>query len=226
MKISVLGTGMVGQTLATKLASLGHEVMIGSRDKKNPKASEWIKKLPKTSLGTFAESAGFGEIILNCTLGSAALAALKLAGEQNLGSKIVIDTTNPLNFSKNNEPSLFVCNTESLAEQIQDAFPKIKLVKALNTVTIQLMVNPGLLPGTHNLFIAGNDSNAKKSVRAFLNTNFGWHEDAFIDLGDLSGARASEMIIMMWIRLWQHFQNPVFNYHVITPENPFKAPDA
>ena len=224
MKISVLGTGMVGQTIASKLAIMGHEVMIGSRDRNNPKAKEWIKKISKLSLGTFNDSAQFGELIFNCTLGSATLSALELAGEKSLGSKILIDTSNPLEFSKTNEASLFICNTDSLSEQIQRAYPKVKVIKCLNTLTAQLMVNPDLIPGKHNLFIAGNDEESKLNVRFLLHENFGWNDDCFIDLGDLSGARSAEMLVLLWIRLWNHFQNPVFNFSLLSPPSPFRAP--
>ena len=224
MNISVLGTGMVGQTITTKLASIGHKVMVGSRDRKNPKALEWIKKLSNVSLGTFAESAAFGEMIFNCTLGSASLAALTLASEKNIDSKILIDTSNPLDFSKQHEVSLFICNTESLSEQIQQTFPKAKVVKTLNTLTASLMVNQGGLPGKHNLFLCGNDEAAKRSVRFFLRDSFGWAEDSVLDLGDITAARATEMYVMVWVRLWQYFQNPVFNLSILPPPNRLKAP--
>jgi predicted dinucleotide-binding enzyme len=215
MKISVLGTGMVGQAIAGKLTEK-HDVMVGSRDRNNPKAKEWIKKLSKISLGTFEESAQFGEIIFNCTQGSGTLSALALAGEKALGSKIIIDTSNPLDFSPSHELSLFVCNTDSLAEQIQRTYPNTKVIKTLNTLTAQLMVNPSLLQGKHNLFIAGNNGAAKTTVRSFLHESFGWTDDAFIDLGDITGARSAEMFVMLWVKLWNHFQNPMFNVSVLT----------
>ncbi len=216
MKIAVLGTGLVGQTIATKLANLGHTILVGSRDRENAKAKSWIQKLKDCSLGTFTEAAHFGELIFNCTNGAGSLDALKLAGAKNLASKIMIDLSNPLDFSKDRTPRLFVCNDDSLAEQIQRTYPQVKVVKTLNTLTTQLMVNPKLLSGRHNLFIAGNDSEAKKTVRAFIVSNFAWQEEDFIDLGDLTGARASEMIVLMWIRLWGSLQNPVFNYKIVT----------
>ncbi len=224
MKISVLGTGMVGQTIATKLASVGHEVKVGSRDANNPKAKEWTKKLAKVSLGTFEESAAFGELIFNCTLGSATMHAMELAGEKNLGSKIIIDTSNALEFSSSGEASLFVCNKDSLAEQIQKHYPKTKVVKTLNTLTADLMVNPSSLPGKHHLFLASNHEDAKKNVIILLHDAFGWSEDSFIDLGDITGARAAEMMVMVWIRVWNHFQSPIFNFAVVSPPHPFRAP--
>lgn len=223
MKVSVLGTGMVGQCIATKLAHLDHEVMVGSRDRKNPKAQEWIKQESKLSLGTFEDSAAFGDLIFNCTLGSASLNALEMAGEKNIGSKILIDTANPLEFGSKNEATLFVCNTDSLGEQIQKRFPEAKVVKTFNTINAKLMVHPSLLKEKHNIFLAGNHENAKKTVRDFLTENFKWKEDSFIDLGDISGSRAAEMLAMVWIRLWQHYQNPVFNFSVASPSHPFRA---
>ncbi len=216
MRIAVLGTGMVGQTIASKLASLRHEVMVGSRDAKNPKARDWVDSTEGLQLGTFADAAQFGEIVFNCTLGSGTLPALKLAGEKNLGSKILIDVSNPLEYSKNHYPTLFVCNTDSLAEQIQRTYPKVRVVKCLNTLTCQVMIQPENLSSETNLFIAGNDEDAKTEVQNFLARNFGWSLDSFIDLGDISGARSAEMTVLLWIRIWSALQSPVFNYKIVT----------
>lgn len=216
MRIGVLGTGMVGQAIATKLAEK-NDVMVGSRDRNNLKAKAWIEKVSKMSLGTFEEAAQFGEVIFNCTKGSATLAAFSLAGEKALGNKVVIDTANPLEFSPTHEVSLFVSNTDSLAEQLQRTYPQIKVVKTLNTMTASLMVNPSLLPGKHSLFLAGNHDDAKKKVMTVLESNFGWKPESFIDLGDITGARSLEMLVTVWVRLWNHYQNPLFNFSIITP---------
>src|SRR3954470_2205060 len=135
MKLGVFGTGMVGSTIATKLAQLGHEVKMGSRAAGNAKAVEWAKAAGgKASQGTFADAAAFGEVLFNCTSGGASLAALQAAGATNLAGKVLVDVSNPLDFSKGMPPTLSVCNTDSLGEQIQRAFPDAKVVKALNTV--------------------------------------------------------------------------------------------
>ena len=158
MKIAILGTGMVGTTIGTKLASLGHEVKLGSRTATNEKAAAWVAATGGTaSAGTFADAAAFGALVFNCTSGGGSLEALQAAGAANLAGKVLVDISNPLQFSAGKPPSLFVCNTDSLGEQIQLAFPETKVVKSLNTMNCNLMVNPGLLAGgEHSVFVAGN----------------------------------------------------------------------
>jgi predicted dinucleotide-binding enzyme len=214
MKLGVLGTGMVGITIATKLVKLGHEVKMGSRTTDNAKAAEWVKANgPKASQGTFSQSAQFGEILFNCTNGMGSLEALALAGASNLKGKILVDIANPLDFSKGMPPSLSVCNTDSLGEQIQRAFPETKVVKTLNTVNCILMVDPALVKGDHDIFISGNDGQAKAKVTEILKTWFGWK--SVIDLGDITSARATEMVLPIWVRLMGIFQSPNFNFKVV-----------
>lgn len=216
MKIAVFGTGMVGEAIASKLVSLGHDVMMGSRTEKNEKAVAWVAKMNGNAKhGTFADAARFGEIIFNCTLGSATLDVLKLAGEENLGQKTLIDVANPLDLSNGMPPTLFVSNTDSLGEQIQRTFPKLKVVKTLNTMNCYLMVNPSLVPGDHNVFLCGNDEGAKSTVMMFLTENFGWKTKNIIDLGDITNARATESLLPIWIRLWGKLQNPMFNFNIV-----------
>ena len=214
MKIGILGTGMVGSTVATKLVKLGHEVKMGSRTIDNMKGAEWVKANgAKASQGTFADSAAFGEILFNCTHGMASLDALKLAGAGNLKGKILVDISNALDFSKGMPPSLAVCNTDSLGEQIQRAFPDVKVVKALNTVNCSLMVNPSLVKGDHDLFICGNDAGAKATIVDILKNWFGWK--SVIDLGDITSARATEMLLPIWVRLMGLYQSPNFNFKIV-----------
>ncbi len=212
MKIGILGTGMVGQTLGSKLVQLGHEVKMGSRTENNENATQWVKKMGgRASQGTFSSAAAFGEIVFNCTAGTASLAALKSAGSQNLRGKVLIDVANPLDFSKGMPPTLSVCNTDSLAEQIQRAFPQAKVVKTLNTMNCIVMVNPSLVPGEHSVFVNGNDPQAKAKVKEILGS-FGWK--SIIDLGDITAARGTEMLLPIWLRLMGLYQSPNFNFRI------------
>lgn len=218
MKIGVLGTGMVGETLATKLTQRGHEVKMGSRDRQNPKAAAWVQKAGKNaSAGDFKDAATFGEILFNCTMGSASVEALKSAGEKNLEGKIIVDVANALDFSKGMPPGLTVnVASESLAETIQRAFPRAKVVKTLNTITAALMVQPSLLPGDHTLFLSGNHDAAKQTVAELLEEDFGWKKQNLLDLGDITTARAQEALIIPWLRLWGKFSSPMFNWQLVT----------
>lgn len=225
MNIGILGTGMVGRTLSAKLAHLGHSVMIGTRDidktlahtepdsMGNPPFRVWHQQNPRIKLGTFAEAAIFGKILLNCTSGGGSLEALKMAGETNLNGKVLIDIANPLDFSKGMPPTLSVSNTDSLGEQIQHAFPQVKVVKTLNTMNANLMVNPALLSGDHDVFVSGNDPAAKAQVADFLKQQFGWK--SVIDLGDITTARGVEMILPIWLNLFGVLQTPLFNFKIV-----------
>ena len=215
MKIGILGTGMVGSTIGSKLVQLGHNVKMGSRTAANKNAAAWaLGNGSHASHGTFTDAAEFGEMIFNCTHGVASLEALQLAGANNLENKILVDVANALDFSKGMPPSLTVCNTDSLGEQIQRAFPETKVVKALNTVNCNLMVNPGLVgQGNHDLFICGNDAGAKATVGEILKDWFGWK--SVIDLGDITSARATEMLLPIWVSLMGKYQSPNFNFKII-----------
>jgi hypothetical protein len=216
MKIGILGTGMVGTTLGSRLIQLGHEVKLGSRSAGNEKSAGWVKTAgDQASQGTFADAAAFGELILNCTSGSASLEALRMAGAGNLRGKVLVDVANPLDFSQGRPPSLLVCNTDSLGEQIQAAFPEAKVVKALNTMWAGIMVNPRLLPDTHHTFLSGNDATAKARVKELL-LSFGWQEGEILDLGDITTARGTEMILPLWVRIWGATQNGAFNFKIVS----------
>ncbi|HVR61991.1 MAG TPA: NAD(P)-binding domain-containing protein, partial [Polyangia bacterium] len=185
MKLGILGSGIVGSTLGKKFVEVGHEVKMGARVANNEKAVAWAKSAgDRASQGTFADAAAFGEIVLNCTAGTGSVAAVQAAGPKNLAGKILIDVANPLDFSKGMPPSLTVCNTDSLGEQIQRACPDAKVVKALNTLSATVMVNPGLVPGEHDLFICGNDAGAKGRVTELLRESFGWK--SVLDVGDIT----------------------------------------
>lgn len=225
MKIAVFGTGVVGQTMAARLAEVGHDVMIGTRNVAdsrartepdrygNPPLSAWLEQHKDVRLGTFAEAGAFGELVVNASQGAAALNVLQLGGKANLAGKILIDISNPLDFSRGFPPSLFVCNTDSLGEQIQRAFPNTKVVKAFNTMTASLMVNPALVPGDHTIFMSGNDEGAKAKVKELMQS-FGWKEENIIDMGDITTARGTEQLLPIWVRLYGKLQNPIFNFHI------------
>jgi predicted dinucleotide-binding enzyme len=199
MRIAVLGTGMVGRTLGSKLVELGHEVRMGSRSAGNENAAEWAAGAG-AGAGDFADAAGFGEMILNCTSGTASLDALAAAGAQNLAGKVLIDVANPLDFSRGFPPTLTIANTDSLGEAIQRAFPEARVVKALNTVNCAVMVDPRRVPGDHVLFMCGNDDGAKRDTLSLLG-EMGWPAERVVDLGDITGARGMEMYLPLWLRL-------------------------
>ena len=214
MRIGVLGTGLVGQTIGSRLVRLGHEVMMGSRVEANPTAIIWAKKEGHyASFGTFANAASFGEIIFNCTFGAASLAALEQAGSENLKGKILIDTANPLDYST---PvwTLTVCNNDSLGEQIQRTFPDARVVKALNTVNCNVMVDPGKLTERTDVFVSGNDIEAKAAVISSLRDWFGWQ--SVIDLGDISTSRGVEMFVVLWQALRNWSSSHRFNIRIVS----------
>jgi 8-hydroxy-5-deazaflavin:NADPH oxidoreductase len=214
MRIGVLGTGMVGSTLATKFAALGHDVKMGARDAKNDKAGAWAKSAgSKASHGTFADAAEFGEIVFNCTNGAGSLDALQAAGAGNLRGKVLVDVANPLDFSRGTPPSLFTDSRDSLAERIQSAFPEARVVKSLNTVNARVMVDPKRVPGVSDVFVCGNDPAAKGEVTRILKDWFGW--PVVVDLGDITAARATEAYLLLWLRLWGAFQTADVNVHVV-----------
>lgn len=211
--IAILGTGMVGDALGTKLVSLGHKVMMGSRTADNEKAVAWtLRNDSLASNGTFADAAKFGEIIFNCTSGQVSMEVLQLAGRENLQGKILVDVANPLDFSKRMPPSLSICNTDSLGETIQRQFTDVKVVKTFNTLNCQLMVNPGALQNPGNIFICGNDAAAKAEVGDMVRS-FGWEN--IIDLGDITAARGTEQLLPIWVRLMGTLGTPMFNFSIV-----------
>jgi predicted dinucleotide-binding enzyme len=215
MQIAVLGTGTVGQTLATKLVSLGHEVRMGSREAGNEKAVAWAQEAGAgASEGSFADAAAFGELIVNATAGAASLDALWAAGAANLNGKVLLDVANPLDFSGGFPPVLSVCNTDSLGERIQNDFPEVRVVKALNTVNSDVMVDPGVVPGSHTLFMCGDDGAAKREVVGLLQS-FGWPAEDVLDLGGIDAARGTEMYLALWLRLMGVAGTPHLNVKVV-----------
>lgn len=215
MKIGVLGTGMVGEALASALVKKGHSVMMGSRQKGNDKAKAWAASAgANASEGSFGDAAAFGELLINATKGEFSLDVLNAAGAASLKGKIVLDASNPLDFSKGMPPTLTVANTDSLAEQIQRNFPEAKVVKVFNTLNAGLMVAPQSLKGDHTLFICGNDLAVKAQVIQFLAESFGWKEAQILDVGDITAARATESLVLLWVRIFMKLGHPNFQWHV------------
>lgn len=215
MKIGVLGTGSVGATIGSKLIELGHEVKMGSRTANNEKAAEWVAKSgANASAGTFADAAAFGEMIINCSKGTATLEILASAGAENLAGKVLVDIANPLGAPDMGLPTLTICNDTSLAEQIQAAYPTAKVVKTLNTMWCGLMINPRLLPDTHQVYMSGNDAGAKEHVKTLLHS-FGWMDEEILDLGDITTARGTEMVLPLWLRVYGATKTGAFNFKII-----------
>ena len=218
MRVGVLGTGTVGETVASKLVEVGNEVRMGSREAGNEKAVAWVSSAGEgASEGSFADAAEFGEIVVNATSGQHSLEALEQAGESALAGKVLWDIANPLDFSQGFPPSLTVANTDSLAEQIQRAHPQAKVVKALNTVTAAVMGDPSSLGESSNLFICGDDAGAKAQVIEILET-FGWLSGDIVDVGDIAAARGTEAYLLLWIRLMAALDGPNFNIRIIKPD--------
>lgn len=212
MKIGILGSGTVAQTLGAGLIKLGHNVKLGTRDP--GKLDEWFDKVGgRGTVGSFEDAAAFGEMVFNCTAGMHSIEALRSAGAENLAGKILVDVANPLDFSSGMPPTLSVSNTDSLGEQIQRTFPEARVVKTLNTVNASVMINPAALPGKHTVFVSGNDADAKAQVTELLKDGFGW--PSVIDLGDISTARGTEMFLPLWVRLFGALETPVFNVAIV-----------
>jgi predicted dinucleotide-binding enzyme len=215
---------MVGRNLGSALVEKGHMVMMGSRTADNPVAHEWSSSAgDNASHGTFADAAKFGQVLLNCTAGQVSLEALQSAGAENLAGKILIDLSNPLDFSQGFPPTLTVCNDDSIGEQIQREFPEAKVVKTLNTINTYVMSDPGEIEAEHTIFVSGDDDEAKAEVVKMLGDWFGWKPENILDLGDITTSRGVEMYLPLWVRIFAATQNPNFNIHVVMGEKPKQA---
>jgi 8-hydroxy-5-deazaflavin:NADPH oxidoreductase len=211
MRMGVLGSGMVAQGLSARLAGLGHNVVIGTRDP--DKLRGWQSSNQRVLIGSFAETARHGEMVFNATNGAGSLNALMLAGEENLADKILVDVSNPFDYSNGFPPSLSVVGTDSLAEQIQRAFPNTRVVKTLNTVTARVMTHPlEVANGDHHVFISSDDLDAKAPVVELLRS-FGWIN--IFDLGDLSTARGTEAYMLLWLRLYGAMNTAMINVKIM-----------
>ncbi len=225
MKIGILGSGIVAKTIAGKLDSLGHAVTLGTRDVKatlarnepdmagGPSLRLWLESHPRVTLATHAEAAAHGDLVINALSGQGALAGLRGTASA-LAGKILVDISNPLDFSKGMPPSLSIANTDSLGETIQRELPDTKVVKTLNTVNAFLMVDPQQLDGgDHSMLVCGNDAGAKTEVTRMLKEWFGWKD--VVDLGDITNARGSEMWVALWVRLYGALGTPMFGMKIV-----------
>ncbi len=227
MKIGILGTGMVGRTLAARLAGLGHDVQMGTRSPDDTRArtapdpnmgtpgfATWHKEHPEVKLVRFEEAARHGELVMNAAAGRATVEILSAIGQGPLAGKTLIDIANSLDFSKGMPPTLLVANTDSLGEQVQRLLPQTKVVKTLNTVNAELMVRPAsLAKGEHTMFLCGDDDGAKAQVRTLLCEGFGWTD--VVDLGGIRSARGTEMYLPLWISMLTALKTPAFSIRVV-----------
>jgi predicted dinucleotide-binding enzyme len=194
MKIGIIGSGVVGQTLAAGFLKHGHEVEIGTRDP--AKLKDWSAKHPGAHVKSFAEAASFGDVVVLAVAGQVALEAVKLVGPKALRGKTVIDACNPIGGGPpvNGVLSYFTTMTDSLMERLQKAYPEAHFVKAFNSVGNGQMVNPQFAGGRPTMFICGADAGAKKTVTQILD-QFGWDTE---DMGAVEAARAIEPLCMLW----------------------------
>jgi predicted dinucleotide-binding enzyme len=219
MKVGVLGTGVVGESIASALVARDNFVMMGSRKANNDKTAAWVKKNSKyASAGTFSEAASFADIIFICLSGEYALDVVKDINEKNVRNKIIVDITNPLDFTKGMPPRILenLGNSTSLGEEIQNLLPDAYVVKTLNTVNYKLMVDARLINnGDHNLFVCGNNLDAKNKVMHLLVDNFHWKADRLIDLGGIEMSRCVEAIVPFWVAVYQKLGTPLFNFKIV-----------
>ncbi len=215
MNVGVFGTGAAGKMIGRRLVSLGHEVLMGSRRADNPDAVAWAQQAGQHAhQGTFDDAARFGELLFNCTAGTASLDVIGSVQREHLAGKVLVDLANPLDFSGGFPPSLAVSNTDSLGEQIQRAHPELRVVKSLNTMHSGIMVDPARLAGPHNVFLSGNDPDAKTMVADVLQ-EFGWPPPSILDLGDITTARGTEMFLPLWLRLYGALGTGEFNIGIV-----------
>lgn len=218
MNIGVLGTGTVGEAIASALIDKKHHVKMGSRTASNEKASAWVKKAGKNaSQGTFDDAAAFGDLLFLCLNGEYAMDAVQSIQLNHVKEKIVIDLTNPLDFSHGMPPTILdEYSIVSLGEKIQQELSTAYVVKTLNTVNYKLMIDATIVNnGDHHLFVCGNNADAKNKVKHFLVDNFHWKPHHFVDVGDIKSARTVEAIVPFWVTVMQALQTPLFNFKIV-----------
>jgi 8-hydroxy-5-deazaflavin:NADPH oxidoreductase len=227
VRVAVLGTGDVGRCLAAELAEVGHEVVVGTREVEVTRArpagehasfDDWSDAHPGVGLATYAEAAAGADLVVNAAAGVVSLEVVAAIDPADLDGVVLLDVSNPLDFSAGFPPTLTVANDDSLAEQLQRACPGARVVKSLNTVSHTVMVDPSRLAGPHEVFVAGDDADAKQVVTDVL-VGFGWSPDAVVDLGPLRAARGAEMYLPLWLSLMQALGTTEFNLHVVRGES-------
>jgi predicted dinucleotide-binding enzyme len=215
MRITVLGTGIVGRTLAGRFDQLGHEVTIGTRDPERTRSGDdfasWSSDVPAVGLEAYGEVPD-ADLVLNATNGAGSLDALAAVGDARLDGRVLVDVSNPLDFSHGFPPRMLVVDTDSMAERIQRAHPGALVVKTLNTMNASVMADPGRLPEPHTVFVSGDGADAKATVTDLL-SSLG-HTDV-LDLGGLETARGAEMYVALWVRTWQSLGTLDFNVKVV-----------
>ncbi|WP_088341959.1 NADPH-dependent F420 reductase [Robiginitalea sediminis] len=228
MKITIIGSGVVGQTLAAAFHSQGHQVWMATRNPdetakrtvEDPQSGEsfahWHAENPGVTLVSFGQVPDGSEVLVNATGGMVSLDALDQIGADKIGSKVLLDVANPLDFSQGFPPTLAYCNTDSLGERIQQRFPGARVVKALNTVNFRVMVQPDIVPGAHNLFMCGDDPGAKEVVLGLL-ASLGWPRGRVLDLGGIGAARGTEMLMPLWLGLMVQMGSPIMNFEIRRP---------
>lgn len=215
MNAGILGTGTVGRTIGSRLIELGHRVRLGGRSAANERAIAWAaSEGERASSGTFGDAAAFGEIVFNCTEGAHSIEALTAAGRGHLAGKVLVDVANPLESGPGRRAPLLFCNSDSLGERIQAAFPEARVVKTLNTMWCGLMVSPRLLGAPHVVYMCGNDAGAKSEVAALLGA-FGWRDEEILDLGDIAASRGTEMFLPLWLLLYGRLGTASFNFNIV-----------
>lgn len=216
MLIAILGSGLVGRTLATRLAELRHHVILGTRDPQSARVRRWASAAGDYgSVAGCAEAAERSTIVINATAGAVSLDILRGIGAPALAGKVLMDLANPVVEPGVDPPILRPVGDDSLAEHIQRELPAVRVVKALNTVSPSIMVRPERLPGPHVTFLAGNDNGAKR-VAAGILREMGWPAESIVDLGDLTGARAVETLALLRYRLTRTFGHSNFNLDIRT----------
>lgn len=206
---------MVGEAIATKLISLGHHVCMGSRTAGNDKAVDWVARVAageRATQAAFVDAVNGADIVFFCTNGGATLEVARTVGDARLAGKTVIDVSNPLDFSRGLPPSLSICNTDSLGEELQKALPGAGVVKTLNIVNCEVMVEPAKVPGQPTMLICGNDARAKATAVELLRS-FGWSD--ILDLGGIIAARGTEMMLPVWLSTWQALGSPYFGFRIV-----------
>lgn len=228
MKIAVIGTGMVGRAVAARFQELGHDAVIGTRDpaatltrtdpddKGTPPFSQWHADHAEIALLPMAEAGAHGEIVINATAGADSLVALELVGAERLAGKVLLTIALPLDLSEGRPPKLLFANDDSLGERVQHAFPDARVVESLNTMQFEVMMDPSILPGRHNVFVSGDDATAKEVVTHLLH-QLGWPADTVVDLGDIITARAAEMYSRLLFTLAQKYGDYHTNIALVRP---------